>query len=171
MHTSAGDPPGGPTDLPSGDLPATAASVPTLVRRALGDHRVRFLVVGGGSAAVEFLLFGLLVRAEVLPAAANALSFVVGLLLSFTGYRLWSFAGDHVVSGRAQFVGYVSLALVNVAITSTLIHLMVSAGTAPWVAKLACMAMVTTWNFFLLNRVIFRRRSPADAAPAGPDEP
>lgn len=143
--------------------------------RVVADHRIRFLVVGGGSAVVELTLFQLLVRAGSPASVANVLSFVVGLLLSFTGYRLWSFAGDHTVSGRAQFAAYLGLALVNVTITSTAIHLLVSAGVVPLVAKLSCMAAVTTWNYLLLNRLVFQRAptDPGGAAgePESPLEP
>ena len=153
MQTPVGGRPDGRSDTP------TAAGLRARIGARLGSgHPVRFLVVGGGSAAAEFLTFTTAVHAGLLPTAANAVSFVVGLVLSFTGYRLWSFAGDHVISGRSQFAGYLGLALVNLVITSTLIHLFVAAGLAPWASKLICMVMVTTWNFFLLNRVIFRRQ-------------
>lgn len=166
MQTPAGGRPDGRSDAPD-----TSGLVTRLGARLGSGHPVRFLIVGGGSAAAEFLTFQAVVHAGVLPTAANAVSFVVGLVMSFTGYRLWSFAGDHVISGRSQFAGYLGLALVNLVITSTLIHLFVAAGLAPWVSKLICMAMVTTWNFFLLNRVIFRREPtrPATRAAARPE--
>ncbi len=164
METPAGGRPDGRSDT----APTAEGRVGRLVGRLGSGHPVRFLVVGGGSAAGEFLTFQGAVLAGLLPTAANAVSFVVGLALSFTGYRLWSFAGDHVISGRAQFAGYLGLALVNLVITSTLIHLFVGAGLAPWASKLICMAMVTTWNFFLLNRVIFRRHPAGTTAEPGP---
>lgn len=166
MQTPAGGRPDGRSDTPT-----TAGFAARIAARLDSGHLVRFLVVGGGSAAAEFLTFQAVVRAGLLPTAANAVSFVVGLVLSFTGYRLWSFAGDHVISGRSQFAGYLGLALVNLGITSTLIHLFVAAGLAPWASKLICMVMVTTWNFFLLNRVIFRREParPATGAATRPE--
>lgn len=118
----------------------------------------RFLVVGGGAAALELGLFQLLVLAGLDPVPANVLSFLVGLVTSFLGYRLWSFAGDHTMPVAGQLGAYVTLALVNSVASSVILHLLVGAGLVPWLAKVCCMGLVAAWNFTILHRVIFRRR-------------
>ena len=135
----------------------SGSSRPGLVRRVQADSRIRYLVVGGGTACVEFLTFALLVHSGVPPVAANVISFCLAVVVNFSGYRWWSFAGDHGLRGHTQFVAYLTLALANVTITSAIINRLVELGTAPWMAKLGCMAMVTVWNYFILNLVIFRR--------------
>ncbi|GCD20840.1 hypothetical protein CTKZ_24020 [Cellulomonas algicola] len=133
------------------------------MRRLVATHAtlLRFIVVGGGAALLELGTFELLARAGLPVVAANVLSFVLGLLTSFAGYRLWTFAGEHTTPVTAQLGAYVALALVNVAATSAIISVLVSAGLVPWVAKAICMALVATWNFLLLNRIVFRRASPS----------
>lgn len=126
-------------------------------------------MVGGGSAALELGAFQLLVLAGAPLVPANVASFVIGLLASFVGYRLWSFAGDHTLPVGRQFVAYVALALFNLLASSTLIRLLVTAGLLPIVAKACCMGLIATWNYLLLNRLIFRRRpDPAATVPAPP---
>lgn len=129
---------------------------------------VRFLVVGGGAAALELLTFELLSPLPLL--VAHGTSFLVGLVASFLGYRFWTFAGEHTLPLAAQFGSYATLALINVAATSGIIHLLVEAGLAPLVAKVVCMGLVATWNFLLLNRLVFRRtaRSGEDAVTPDP---
>ena len=128
--------------------------------RAMADIRVRYLIVGGGTAVVEFITFNLLVLAGMPPAGANVISFVVAVVVNFSGYRWWSFAGHHDIRGHTQFVAYLALALVNVIITTAVIHRLDELGTPAWTAKLGCMAAVTVWNYLLLNYVIFRRTPP-----------
>lgn len=142
-----------------------------LIARVLADTRFRYLVVGGGTAVVEFVTFNLLVHFGIPPAAANAISFCLAVVVNFSGYRWWSFAGDHGIRGRTQFIAYLALALVNVTVTTAIIYRLDRLGTPPWIAKLGCMAMVTVWNYFLLNYVIFRRTSPARTDAASEEEP
>ena len=133
------------------------------VARIFADSRVRYLAVGGGTAVVEFATFTAFLGLGLPPAAANALSFCIAVVVNFTGYRLWSFAGDHGLRGRTQFVAYVLLALANVAITTAIIHRLDELGVPAWLAKRGCMVMVTIWNYLLLNHVIFRRQAPEPA--------
>ena len=128
---------------------------------------IRFLVVGGSAALLELGVFQLLVHAGVAPVPANVVSFAFGMTTSFLGYRMWTFAGDQSLPVAGQFGAYLALALFNAAATSALIHVLVSAGTIPWLAKAGCMVLVAGWNFLLLNRLIFRRRpaTPSEARP------
>jgi len=141
-----------------------------LAARLLADRRVRFVTVGAGSACIEFGIFQGSIALGAPAPGANVLSFTGVLFISFFGNRLWSFAGDQVLPWRTQFAAYLTLALINVTITTGVIHLAVSAGVAPWAAKLGCMLMVTVWNYLLLNRVVFGRISGADTAPHRSDD-
>lgn len=130
---------------------------------------LRFLVVGGGATLVELGAFQALLLLGLPPVPANVVSFVIGMLTSFIGYRLWSFAGDHTLPVAGQFTAYATLALINATVSSTLIHVLVDGGVPPLVAKAGCMVAIATWNFMILNRIVFRRSSSAPvAAPSGP---
>jgi len=131
--------------------------------RPLEDRRIRFLIVGGTSALLELAAFEALVLLRTPAVPAQIASFLLGMTLSFIGYRLWSFAGEHRLPLKAQAAGYASLALINVAATSVIIHLLVIWVPA-WIAKVICMGAVALWNYTLLNRLLFaRRRQPASS--------
>lgn len=130
---------------------------PSIFTRLLGDARFRFLLVGSLSAAIEFGAFVGLILFGAPPVASNVVSFALGLAASFIGYRAWSFAGTHTLSARRQFVAYFLLALFNVTATSVAIGTLAAHGVYPWAAKAICMMVVVTWNYLLLNRVIFKR--------------
>ncbi|GHS89814.1 hypothetical protein AGMMS50218_16910 [Actinomycetota bacterium] len=143
------------------------------LRARLRTPLFRFVVVGGGAALLELSVFQVLVVAGLDPVPANVLSFLAGMTTSFVGYRKWSFAGEHRLPLASQFGAYFTLALVNSFASSAIIHWLVGTGTRPWVAKIICMALVATWNFLLLNRLIFRRGDtpPEHAEPAGTTPP
>jgi putative flippase GtrA len=132
---------------------------------------VRFLLVGGGAAALELATFQLLVVLGIPPVGANVLSFLVGMTSSFLGYRLWTFSGNHRLPLGAQFGAYAVLAAVNVVLSSLVIQGLISVGLPPWGAKVTTMACVALWNFALLNRLIFGRvqHPGSSASPRQPD--
>jgi putative flippase GtrA len=165
----AGVDPIGPRVVRPGALGSRLAAI---AHRMLGGMSVppvlRFLVVGGGAALLELGVFQVLVLVGLDPVVANVLSFAVGMTSSFLGYRLWSFAGDHSLPVAGQFGAYLTLALFNAATSSVMIHALVGAGAVPWVAKVSCMVLIACWNYLLLNRFVFRRRTEVTGAPSPP---
>src|SRR4051812_46508882 len=95
--------------------------LPDLVRR-MPDSLWRYLVAGGLSATLEygsFLLAFYLWHAPVV--AANTISFVVGLLISFMLANFWVFPGRHRHNAWLQAAMYLSLALFNVTVSSVIL--------------------------------------------------
>jgi putative flippase GtrA len=131
-----------------------------LLTRATADRRVRFLFVGGASAVLELSVFWACIHAFRGILVSNVISFTCVLLVSFAGYRAWSFAGEHVVELRRQLAAYSALALVNLALTSAIISALVHFYVMAVVAKACSMILAALWNYFLMNRLIFRRRTP-----------
>ncbi|MCR6491747.1 GtrA family protein [Cellulomonas sp. P24] len=119
---------------------------------------IRFLVVGGAAATLEFIAFESLVLVGVDPVFANVMSFVLGMTTSFLGYRRWSFAGEHLLGLGSQFGAYLTLAAFNALASSVIIHELTAEGVRPWVSKIGCMALIACWNYLLLNRLVFRRK-------------
>lgn len=131
----------------------------TLLRR----NDVRYLLVGGLAAGLELVSFFILqgILGTKFITLSQILSFIVGLFSAFLGHRLWSFRPNpHEaarLSARSQFLAYFTLAIVNIIITSLLIHVLVSCDVHPLVAKITLMAAVVLWNFVILQKIIFRR--------------
>lgn len=125
----------------------------------IDNNKVRYLLVGGTSVAMEYGVF--LVLANVIgvgAVVANIISFLTGFFYSFIFHCGWTFKGDYQHGVKRQFVGYATLATINVVATSVLISVQVDVIHIPaFIAKLVCMALVVVWNYLLLNRVIFKR--------------
>lgn len=125
--------------------------------RLLSDKKIRYLLIGGSSAFLEFGSFVVINHFSTNVVISNVLSFLVGLLYSFSLHRVWTFKGEHKHNPKRQFVSYGVLAIINIFLTSVLIGFQVtSLNIAPFFAKLVCMALVVVWNYLLLSRVIFK---------------
>lgn len=134
-----------------------------LVEQFFADKRVRYLLIGGSSAFIEFVCFVFLNKILGLIVIANIISFLVGLLYSFLLHRLWTFRGNHKINPKLQFLSYTVLAVMNLIITSNMIFYLNSSLHVPaWIAKLICMVLVVIWNFIILNKLIFKLTPSTD---------
>jgi putative flippase GtrA len=122
------------------------------------EQKVRYLFLGGSSFVAEYLLFVGLAYAGASVFAANSLSFLVGMVISFVLHRHWSFRGDHQFGKKRQAAGYISLALINLVLTNIVIGILVL--VMPSVAaKMVTMIAMVSWNYLILDKLIFRRRA------------
>ncbi len=126
---------------------------------------VRYGIVGISAFAGEYLSFLALV--QLLPASNGRLiiaqcpSFCVGLTISFTGnrqYTFWSQAGyDRRI--RGQLLTFGMLSALNLFLTNVGLWLLVDyAHLRPEIAKLMIMGVIIIWNYILMKLVIFREK-------------
>lgn len=131
-----------------------------LISKILADRRLRYLISGGTSAALEYLVFILLQYTLSMLIFSNIASFLFGLIVSFLLHRVWSFKGAHTTGVSKQALTYTLLALVNMGLSSVIIYgLVYIARLDPWIAKFCVMALVVSWNYVILNRIIFKRNA------------
>jgi putative flippase GtrA len=126
----------------------------------LKDRRVRYLIAGGSAAVVEYLLFvGFIYILAMSPGLAQGMCFLLGAIVSFLLQALWSFKriGRDRHNRRRQFIFYLTRALVNMAITSLIVGIVVPIGVPAWIAKIFMMGFVVVWNYIVLSRVIFTK--------------
>lgn len=118
----------------------------------------RYLLVGGTAFIFEYLVFvGLYSLFGLWLLLANSLSFLCGLVLSFSLQRAWSFKKSQFQKTvRRQFFLYGSLALCNLVIINALLDYLTREGLDPRVGKIVVMAAIVCWNFLLMQRVIFK---------------
>jgi putative flippase GtrA len=123
---------------------------------------LKFLAAGITAATGEFIVFAVLHSAFGVPlVAANILSFCVGLSISFTLNKNWSFgSNDHTLRTSYQLGAYTLVAAVNVLLSSLLLKQLVAWGLVAMLAKAMVMAAVASWNFVLYKHVIFRGKRP-----------
>lgn len=114
-----------------------------------------FLAIGLASAAIDGGVFLALHSIGIPPAAASAAGFLSAFVVNYRGNRDLVF-----VSGRAPgaLYRYAVLVVVNLALSSAGVWVQVSAGLAPWVAKLTTMVMVAAINFVVMRLWVFPAR-------------
>lgn len=127
-----------------------------------GFKKIRnYVMIGGLAAAVEYTSF--LVIYSVLPyvVMAQSLSFVLGIIVSFTGSRQYTFNNQRAYhhSAKTQIISYLSLAFINLLISNLLIYVLVHGVVIiPLVAKIIVMGCVALWNFVIFNRFVFKTK-------------
>jgi putative flippase GtrA len=118
---------------------------------------IKFLISGFLAAGMEygvFLILFQLLSLEVL--LSNSVSFLCGLIVSFSLNRAWVFNSRE--NGKKQFAAYFTLALVNLAISNVLVWAMVhQLYVSAFVAKFLCMGLIATWNYVIFGKLIFRK--------------
>lgn len=103
----------------------------------INHSSVRYLAVGALNTTVGYgVIYAAMYFADVAPAAANALGYGVGLVVSYTLNRRWTFRSDAAVLGSAvRFLAVMGAAyLANLA---TVVGLIDRAGVDPYVAQAA----------------------------------
>lgn len=129
------------------------------IKNASGKKITSYILVGGLAFATEFTVFLALYETFSNLLLAQSLSFLAGLLVSFLGNRNITFVSrkeTYALNASRQLIGYVVLALVNLALTNIVIHLLIDGAQVPAVvAKVLVMMMVVTWNYLIFNKIIF----------------
>lgn len=117
-------------------------------------HKVfKFLISGGLAAATEYGSFLIFILAlPVVP--ANALSFMLGLVVSFSLNRSWVFVSKG--NTKKKFAQYFLLALINLTLGSLLIFTLTTMGTFALIAKIIVMLLIASWNYLIFSKLIFK---------------
>lgn len=116
----------------------------------------KYLISGVTAAATEYILFALL-HGSIGLSAAHFLSYATAFVISFlmTRYYVFASAEGNIVK---QFSLYASLALINSIIGFFILsYLVAQAYTDEYIAKAASMITVILWNFFICQKIIFRK--------------
>jgi putative flippase GtrA len=131
-----------------------------IIEKATSDNKIRYLIVGGSSFVLEYSIFWLLVSLfRVDSILANIVSFVLAVCYTFYFHSRWTFRGEHKYDTKKQFMAYVTLATLNLLLTSILIAVQVDLlDVTPLIAKIVCMVMVVVWNYLFLSKLIFKKQ-------------
>lgn len=133
------------------------------VKRITANQKARYLITGGSSFVIEYSVFAVLFHLLNQLFVANSISFLCGLVYSFWLHKIWSFAGEHKHKTHKQFVGYATLAGINLVITNIAIGLLVNYASIPaMVAKVLTMILIVLWNYVFLSKILFKE---AEAIP------
>ncbi|MEV0732437.1 GtrA family protein [Polymorphospora sp. NPDC050346] len=144
------------------DTPTGGATTPrrSALARLLDVGFVRFLAVGGASAALDTGLLWLLHGAlGVWLPAATLTAVVAAFVLNFLLNRSWVFVSGGSAGG--QFVRYLVLAGLNWVLTVAAVTGLVALGAHYLVARVGVLAVLTVLNFVAYRVWVFRPPAPA----------
>jgi putative flippase GtrA len=144
--------------------PGSRAARPTPPTRSMGapprarteaGRLARFLVVGMGGTAIDFLLLFLLKLAGLPTLAANSLSFSAGAVSNFTWNRLWTFPEARSRHWTLQLVQFLMVSLVGLALNDLVVLLLqIPLGTlfghpaqGYLLAKVVATGVAVLWNY------------------------
>jgi putative flippase GtrA len=126
----------------------------------LRQQIVRFVVVGLGSAVVDFGLLVVLMAAGLGPTAAKAWSWVAGTLTAYLGNRRWTFTA---APSWRRLIAVLALYLMTFGVQVGLFHWLYPPLLAAWgqrwaqvVAFVIAQGVATVTNFVVLRQVVFR---------------
>mgnify|MGYP004467738721 CR=1 FL=1 len=116
---------------------------------------IKYLMVGGSSAAIELVLFQLLSAVFAIPlAAANVTAVVVSTVFNFLVNRNVTFKSTS--NPLRSLVLYLLLFALNTTFSTVVISFLAAQGVYPLVAKVCTMACIVLWNFVLYKKIIFK---------------
>jgi putative flippase GtrA len=136
---------------------ATAeANVPKI---GLVGQLVRFVLIGGFCALVDFGVYQSLLALDLWVHLAKAVSFIAGTTTAYFLNRRYTFAAGHT-GGAGQLGGFALLYtvtfFVNVGTNALLLSLLPTSGWEIPLAWVIAQGTATTINFVLLRTVVFR---------------
>lgn len=117
---------------------------------------MRYLIVGGSVYVLELIVIVLAQKLGATPVEAVALSFLIGLVVSFLLQKIFTF-GDKRMHRRIvipQLIAVIALVLFNLGFTVLVTRLLQDVLPAV-VTRTLALATTTIWNFYLYKTRIF----------------
>jgi putative flippase GtrA len=126
--------------------------------RALPRTRLfRFFLVGGGVAALFFVLAFLLVSAGLPPFAGSAIAYAISFVIAYAAQRGWTFGGRH--DHAEAFPRYVVLQLGCAALSGLIAHVAVHVfGLSPLAMSAAATVLTSAVSYLLSSLWVFPDR-------------
>lgn len=126
----------------------------------------RYVFVGGLATVVDWGISYLLFRFvfhEQYAVAANALSFVAGLIVNYIISTFWVFKTSKVQSRLIEFLGFAAIGVVGLLLTmgiTKLFEFWLADATSAYqiLAKIVSTAVAFLWNFFARKYLLFHKK-------------
>ena len=129
--------------------------------RLLADERVRFLLVGGFNTVLGYALFALLqitIGHVIGYLGSLYMSYAIGIAIAFVLHRRVTFRKSGTGTIWVDFLRFVGVYVVSLAINSVLLPLLVEvAGITPLIAQAIAVVTTTVVSYFGHKFFSFRR--------------
>lgn len=132
-------------------------AAPSQARLRLSTQLIRFVLVGGVAAVVDYGIYQALLAAGLYLHLAKALSFVAGTSTAYLINRRWTFQGR---GGRGEFASVMALYgitfIAQVGMNAVMLALLPPIRGEITIAFVVAQGVATSINFIVQRRVIFR---------------
>jgi putative flippase GtrA len=123
---------------------------------------LRYLIIGITAVVADncvFIIAYQICNGSLLLATVLALS--IGFFVSFLGNKLWVFNANQQTSAHRpvkQLIFYSLLFIFNIIFTFYFIDIMEKQSINAIVSKILTTVLITTWNYILYKKVIFKQK-------------
>lgn len=133
------------------------------LRRATERRPVRFLIVGGGAAALLFVLSFAFVRLGLAPFAASVIAYAIAFVVAYTAQRGWTFGATHPHSHALP--RYLTVQAATALFSGLVAHVTVNRFGWPELAMSAALTIAASAASYVLTSlwVFPQGRAPRDA--------
>lgn len=115
---------------------------------------VKYISVGALAATTEYLVFLCLLQVlQNTLVISQTMSFLTGLVVSFSLNKLWVFGSK--ARYTKELLYYLALAVVNLVVSNVLLVFMIDHHINALLAKIFVMGLIAVWNFVLFQTIIF----------------
>ena len=122
----------------------------------INNKILKFLMSGGTAAATEFVVFAIILKFIDNLLISNSVSFLCGLVVSYTLNRLWVF--DSKANVKKQFSEYFILATINLGLSNLFLYFLTDIiSLETWISKIIVMATIACSNYFIFSKFIFKK--------------
>ena len=128
-----------------------------LMKKQLDWNMLRWFIVGVTTFAIDYFGFISLYGPIKSVLLANFLSGICSATFNYLAHRYWTFKSDasHVESGAKYALNLLFFWILNTLILKGLITLNIS----PRIAKVIPVFIVTPFSYFVLNHLVFKKKS------------
>jgi putative flippase GtrA len=118
---------------------------------------LRWAAVGITTTAIDYILFITLFGPINSVFIANLIAAVVATSINYLTHHRWTFKSNqqHSRSGAKYLVNLIFWWLIS----SSIIKILVEVGVEPRVAKLVPFVFIVPINYFVLNKIVFKKKS------------
>lgn len=117
---------------------------------------LRWAVVGITTTAIDYSIFIMLYEASNSVFGSNLVAAAAATTFNYLTHHRWTFKSNqqHAISGVKYFLNLIFWWIVS----SSIIKMLVDLGVDVKIAKLAPLVFIVPVNYFVLNRVVFKKK-------------
>ena len=133
------------------------SAVKNLLEKYFDPAMLRWAAVGITTTAIDYILFITLFGPIDSVFIANLFAAVVATSFNYLTHHRWTFKSNqqHSRSGVKYLMNLIFWWLIS----SSIIKTLVEAGVDPRVAKLVPFVFIVPVNYFVLNKIVFKKKS------------